>query len=624
MEVILKSSLQVQPHEYMGDSTGRPLDYGMVYFGEPNKDPEFNPINVYFDEALTIPAAQPVRTKGGFLNTNGDMMEVYAAETVYSVKVLDNYGRKVFYLAEMRRAAANSEIVFSLDAVGAVIRPLTDRALDNVVVKDFGGEWGLSIDNTLALQKMIDAGYTDIILSDCTLSSIQLAANKVYRIALSGEVKHKANATTDLFKLAEGTRLYLDGFNNSIDGNFTNQNNPVSLFDVTNGKAAVFKNTNFKNIKKYGITNRNSIIELIEVDACNFEEAALHSGTLGGGTSFISIFGGKLNVFNKCTFKQVAEPLINQNRNPAGIFISGSGATKKVVVTHCDFDNLGHNVAGNLESPLDIYSYCENVVYENNTFKRSRFNAFRVTNAGVALVSNNTVIQDVPIINDGGTPYVDAACFTGGIVARGYPVNDKDNDIYTLSGNKFYVNNVNVSGAVFSNDSPTKKVKKVVLDGNEFTSTGTNTARALFLNRIKDTQSKNNDYVGFNNAITVQQTDTLGLSGENAKLTIDGGVISGTGAGVYARDGISNLTTIIKDVDFSKNTGALAYSIRNTKNVTIDNCQMPANNNGEVSTNGTFYYLNNKMTFNSPPVGVVTNTFYRILNNRGTPDVVSA
>ena len=52
---------------YIGDSTGRPLDAGKVYFGDPNKDPELYPIDVYYDEALTIAAPQPIRTKGGFL-----------------------------------------------------------------------------------------------------------------------------------------------------------------------------------------------------------------------------------------------------------------------------------------------------------------------------------------------------------------------------------------------------------------------------------------------------------------------------------------------------------------------------------------------------------------------------
>lgn len=97
----LRTSLAVQPHLYIGDAAGRPLDYGSIYFGEPNKDPEFYPIDIFADEALTVPLSQPVRTKGGFINVNGDMTEVYAAEADYSVKVLDAHGVKVLYHSDM-------------------------------------------------------------------------------------------------------------------------------------------------------------------------------------------------------------------------------------------------------------------------------------------------------------------------------------------------------------------------------------------------------------------------------------------------------------------------------------------------------------------------------------------
>lgn len=110
-QATVRNSLTVQPHLYMGDSTGRPLDYGMVYFGEVDKDPEFYPINIFYDEALTLAASQPVRTKGGFLNANGDMVEIYANEVEYSVKVLDSYGRKIFYEGKIARASLDDLII---------------------------------------------------------------------------------------------------------------------------------------------------------------------------------------------------------------------------------------------------------------------------------------------------------------------------------------------------------------------------------------------------------------------------------------------------------------------------------------------------------------------------------
>lgn len=115
-------SLTVQPHLYIGDSTGRPLDYGRIYFGEPNKDPEYHPINIFYDPELTVAASQPVRTKGGFMNAFGDMVEVYAIEQSYSVKVLDESGVTVFYKSELNRTL---DINTTIRANNLLIAPST-------------------------------------------------------------------------------------------------------------------------------------------------------------------------------------------------------------------------------------------------------------------------------------------------------------------------------------------------------------------------------------------------------------------------------------------------------------------------------------------------------------------
>lgn len=112
----IRTPLTVSPHEYFGDATGRPLDYGTIYFGEPDKDPEFYPIDVYSDEALTQPIPQPIRTKGGFINVNGDIIEIYGRPAIYSVKVLDQYGRKIFYKGKAMRNNVNDDIIAEIDA----------------------------------------------------------------------------------------------------------------------------------------------------------------------------------------------------------------------------------------------------------------------------------------------------------------------------------------------------------------------------------------------------------------------------------------------------------------------------------------------------------------------------
>lgn len=151
----MRTSLAVQPHLYIGDVTGKPLDYGMVFFGEPNKDPEFYPINIFYDEALTIPAMQPVRSKGGFLNANGDMVEVYAAEQLYSVKVLDAHGVKVFYQPRMSKTNADSTISTRLPYPNAVSRNQADKNAESISFEDF-----FAGNNPIAVQSAIDTRKT--------------------------------------------------------------------------------------------------------------------------------------------------------------------------------------------------------------------------------------------------------------------------------------------------------------------------------------------------------------------------------------------------------------------------------------------------------------------------------
>ena len=176
---MLRNALVPNPNLYIGDITGRPLDYGRVYFGEPNKDPEFYPVDVFLDEKLTIQASQPVRTKGGFLYANGDIVEIYANTASYSVKILDTFGRKIFYKAEITRLNLAGEITTALGFSGAVSRTQADKNADFVSVADFGAVGDEIADDTQALQNAIDAGV-----------KLQFDTNARYKITRPLILKH--------------------------------------------------------------------------------------------------------------------------------------------------------------------------------------------------------------------------------------------------------------------------------------------------------------------------------------------------------------------------------------------------------------------------------------------------
>jgi hypothetical protein len=61
------TALSIQPpFPLISDIDGQPLEDGYIWIGVANLPPIGNPIAVYWDAALTIPAALPVRTRGGY------------------------------------------------------------------------------------------------------------------------------------------------------------------------------------------------------------------------------------------------------------------------------------------------------------------------------------------------------------------------------------------------------------------------------------------------------------------------------------------------------------------------------------------------------------------------------
>jgi hypothetical protein len=84
------------PYPVFTDKNGDPLDNGYLYFGEVNKNPETNPIQVYYDSTLTLPAAQPLRTSNGYVMRNGSPSLIYA-DSQFSVTVRDKNNALVIY-----------------------------------------------------------------------------------------------------------------------------------------------------------------------------------------------------------------------------------------------------------------------------------------------------------------------------------------------------------------------------------------------------------------------------------------------------------------------------------------------------------------------------------------------
>lgn len=117
------------PYPIFTDLDGSPLDDGYLYIGDVNDDPETNPIQVYWDSNLTIPATQPIRTSNGYAYRNGTPALIYTAGQ-FSITIRNKREEFVLY----------SPVGYGFDP-GAVSA--------SVVKNDFIGD-GVEVDFTLS------------------------------------------------------------------------------------------------------------------------------------------------------------------------------------------------------------------------------------------------------------------------------------------------------------------------------------------------------------------------------------------------------------------------------------------------------------------------------------------
>lgn len=164
-------SLQVaSPFQQFFGRNGSPLDNGFVYIGTVNLNPETNPLAVYFDDALTIPAAQPLRTSNGYIVRNGSPARIYTSQEDFSMTVREKNRVLVFTVADatslstfatqLASGSGSSLVGYNQGGTGAVDRTVQSRLRDYVSVKDFGAVGDGIANDTAAIQSAVNTGKT--------------------------------------------------------------------------------------------------------------------------------------------------------------------------------------------------------------------------------------------------------------------------------------------------------------------------------------------------------------------------------------------------------------------------------------------------------------------------------
>lgn len=155
------AALSVQvPYPVFYDRDGQPLDDGNIYIGVANLDPITNPLQVYYDEALTITASQPLVTSGGYVYRNGTPAQLYVNASDFSITVNDKKNLFIYNFPEGTGIGAGAaSLEYDPPFTGALTSGYTvaEKLEQYVSVKDFGAVGDGVTNDSAAIQAAIDA-----------------------------------------------------------------------------------------------------------------------------------------------------------------------------------------------------------------------------------------------------------------------------------------------------------------------------------------------------------------------------------------------------------------------------------------------------------------------------------
>ena len=331
------SALSIQPTFPIFTGTdGLPLENGYIWIGTANLDPQGNPITVYWDAALPIAAAQPIRTLAGYPSRSGTPARLYV-NSDYSIRVQDK----------------NASTVYSAPQATERYSPVVTPVEGFVSVKEFGAIGDGVTDDTAAIRAAM------------TASNIVYFPTGNYLIVGTGDF------LTDGLQLKSNQTVFGDGFSSAIVQGASsqyimsaNQGTGGTPNPADNMKSLVIRDLAFVNnagtfSEFKHMLNLNAVSDVV-VERCLFKGFQGDGIYLGSG----NVGGTERHNENIAIRDCVFDGVNNQNRNGISV-IDGNG----IVIDKNTFTNVSKaGMPGCIDLEPDNFTFpiIRNITIQNN------------------------------------------------------------------------------------------------------------------------------------------------------------------------------------------------------------------------------------------------------------------
>jgi len=291
------------PYPIFTDLDGSPLDDGYLYIGDQNDDPEINPIQVFWDSALTIPATQPIRTNSGYAWRNGTPGLLYTAGA-FSITIRNKRNEFVLY----------SPVGYGFDPA----------AVSGAVVQnDFTGD-GVRVAFTLS-----------------STPSTKLATSVFINGVYQEKDSYSVSGNTLTFTVAPPLSSSIEVMTNET-GVIGSTN--ASLVSYTAGFAGAVAQTVQTKLEQYvSVKDFGAVGDGVADDTAEIQAALDYAATANASVTFprgTYLHSSRLIVKNGVRGLRGEGGVIKAAANTCGILLAGIQSGQAANVTNCDITDL--------------------------------------------------------------------------------------------------------------------------------------------------------------------------------------------------------------------------------------------------------------------------------------------